>query len=111
MAIPILVTGDDISLSVTLKKNDLTFTIPPSTAAVHARIVSTNHKEVYSPTVEQFDTTPGADWPNSLVVVEFAPADTSAILYQGKALVEIQVDDNGKRTWFVTVKLVTGQIS
>jgi len=110
MATPLIVTGDDISVAVTLKKNDLTFDIP-LLSTVTARIVSTNHKEVYSGEVVQSNSTPGADWPNSLVVVEFAPADTNTITYQGKALIEVQVDDNGKRTWFVTVKLITGQIS
>lgn len=110
MAIPILVTGDDLSVAVTLKKNDLVFDIPIA-STVTARLVSTKHTEVYSGEVEQFSTTPGADWSQSLVVVEFAPADTSTIIYQGKALLEIQVDDNGKRTWFATVKIVTGQIS
>ena len=110
MATPLIVTGDDISITVTLKKNDLTFNIP-LISTVTARIVSTNHKEVYSGSVVQSNSASGADWPNSLVIVDFVPADTSTLTYQGKALVEIQVDDNGKRTWFVTVKLITGQIT
>ena len=110
MATPILVTGDDLSIAVTLKKNDLTFDIPIA-STVTAKLVSTNHSTVYSAEAVQFSTTPGADWSNSLVVVEFAPADTASITYQGKALLEIQVDDNGKRTWFATVKIVTGQIA
>lgn len=110
MAIPILVTGDDLSVVATLKKNDLVFNIPIA-SVVTAKLVSTNHSTVYSSEAVQVSTTPGADWTNSLVVVEFAPADTSAITFQGKALLEIQVDDNGKSTWFSAVKIVTGQIA
>lgn len=107
-----LVTGDDIAIPVTLKVNGATFNIP-GTATVKARLVSTDHSAVITGGLEavQSDASPGADWANSLVVVEFAGADTSAITYQGKALIEIQVDDNGKRTWFVTVKVVTGNIA
>lgn len=109
-----LVTGDDIAIPVTLKVNGATFTIP-GTATVKARLVRTDHSEPIPGSLEavQSDAAPGADWANSLVVVEFAGSDTSGIVAadQGKALIEIQVDDNGKRTWFVSVKLVLGQIA
>lgn len=107
-----LITGDDIAIPVTLKINGQTFTIPP-TATVEAQLVLPDHTGTWPGALKavQSESAPGADWANSLVMVEFAGADTVAIADQGKALIEIQVDDNGKRTWFVTVKVVLGQIA
>jgi hypothetical protein len=114
MATPEVITGDDISLPVTLKINGATFNIP-GTATVTAQLVKTDHSGAVTGALAavQSDAAPGADWPNSLVVIEFAPTDTSGISAddQGKALIEIQVDDGSKRTWFVTVKIVKGNIA
>lgn len=109
MSTPVLVTGDDISLSVTLKKNGVPFTINPS-ATVTGMLVSQSRVEALTEAIAQSDTTTGADWANSLVVVKFASADTAAITTQGAAILEIQVDDGGKRTWFVLVTIARGNI-
>ena len=110
MSTPIIVTGDNISLPVTLKKNGATFVIDAA-ATVKAMIVSRDHRESLTAAVAQVSTAAGADWPNSLVVVEFAPADTSGIAFQGEALIEIEVTEGIKKTWFVTVEIVRGNIA
>ena len=110
MAIPTLITGDDIIVPVPLTKNDATFVISGS-ATVKARLVSIDHKSAYSAEVTQSSATSGANWGASLVVVKFAPGDTADVTFQGLALLEVQVDDAGvKTTWFGQVVLVKGNI-
>lgn len=115
MDIPMIVTGDDVSIPVQLKKGvgdavPAPFAISVS-ATVKARIVATNHESTLSAEVTQSRAAPGADWANSLVVVQFSGTDTSAITFQGKAKVEIQVDDGGKQTWWIETKVRRGNIS
>ena len=107
---PVLVTGDDISLSATLRVDNATFAIDTG-ATVEASIVDPTHKTVLAGPVAQNSATPGADWANSLVIVTFSSTDTASITHQGKAILEIQVNDNGKRTWFKTIVLVLGTIA
>jgi len=107
---PCLTAGDDINWLVTLYKDDATFNIP-DTATVTARFISTDHSEAYTAEVTQDDATPGADWPNSLIAVVMSEADTGVITYQGPAELEIQVDDNGKSTFFGCCLIKQGQIS
>lgn len=107
--IPVLVTGDDISLPVTLKKNGATFAID-SGATVVGQLVSRDRKKTYTEEVSQSNAAP-ADWTNSLVDITFLSVHTADITEQGPALLEIQVDDGGKRTWFVAVNIVRGNIA
>jgi len=109
MSQPKLVTGDDLAIPVTLKKDGVVFAIA-DTATVKARLVSVDHDAVYCDEIGQSKDTTGADWSNSLVVVVVASTDTVDMTHQGLALLEIQVDDDGKRTWFVIVNIVTGNI-
>lgn len=109
MSLPVIVTGDDVAMSVTLYKNSATFEIDAG-ATVSARFVLAEHTGVLTDAIAQVSTATGADWANSLVMVEFSSAVTGAIKQQGEALVEIQVDDSGKRTWFVAVEIVRGQV-
>jgi hypothetical protein len=109
MATPTLVSGDDIVMSVQLYKDGATFNINAG-ATVEARLVSLEHDEYYTDPVVQSNSAPGAAWATSLVTVEFAEADTLNVTHQGAALLEIQVDDNGKSTWFEGVAIVTGTI-
>jgi len=106
---PKIVTGDDVTLPVTLKKNGATFDM--SSAAVKAAIVSNSRTTKFTGDVAQSSGTSGADWLNSLVVVVFSSTDT-AISATGPAWIEIQVDDGGlKTTWFVGVELLQGNIA
>lgn len=109
MTIPILTTGDDFTLPVILKKNTLAFAISGG-GIVKARLVSVDRQTMLSVEVNQVSSTPGADWANSLVVITLPAAATAGAQYQGLALLEIQVADSAKITWFVTVKIVRGSI-
>ena len=110
MAIPTLVTGDDVTLPVTLKKNDATFSINPA-ASVKVRLVSSDHTAALSDEVAQSSLTSGADWAHSLVVVVLPAATSGVITTYGAAKLEIQVADSGKTTWFVPVTVIRGTIA
>ena len=110
MSVPKLVTGDDIVLPVTLKKNGVTFTIAP-TAVVYAMLVNKTRTKKYTESIAQLNSATGADWANSLVVVELASVDTIEIPNSvNSELLEIQVNDDGRRTWFATVDIIKGNI-
>jgi hypothetical protein len=114
-AIQDIITGDDIILAVTLKRNGAIFPIDDSSSAgseVKAMLVSTDHKKKYmTEPVIQSSTADGADWEQGIVVIQFSESDTSEIIYQGNALIEIQVEKDGiKKTWFVLINIVKGNI-
>lgn len=105
-----IVTGDDVAIPVQLKKGGSTFTIDGG-ATVKAAIVTPERDELLSTTVTCSNIATGADWDNSLVVVEMTSAQTAAITTYGNALVEVQVDDSGKLTWAAPIYVARGLIS
>ena len=105
-----IVTGDDVALPVTLKKDNATFTIAPG-ATVKASIVSLDRAAILIAAVTVSNAAPGADWANSLVVVEFTSIETLGVIVYDPALLEIQVDDGGKLTWFVNLDITKGTIA
>jgi hypothetical protein len=114
MGTPLVVTGDDFSVQVQLKRGIEGATAPftiSGTGSVKARLVSVDHKQTYTAEVSQIRDLPGADWSNSLVVINFSASDTAAIIYQGKAKIEIQVTDPLKSTWWVDCTIRKGNIA
>jgi len=115
MAKPLVVTGDDFSVSVQLKKGVGAATPAPfaisGSGAVKARLVAFDHASTYSAEVTQSSSAPGADYSTSLVTVQFAGADTTSITYQGEAKIEIQVADPTKTTWWVVCEIRKGNIA
>jgi hypothetical protein len=109
MALPYIVTGDDTLLPVTLKKDGVTFPIS-GTGVVKVKVVSEDHGKAYTEEVSQSRLTSGANWTNSLVVVLIPGSYTSAIKFQGKAYLEIQVADPLKTSWFVQVEIIRGHV-
>lgn len=115
MATPTLVTGDDLSFPTVLRKKPFgssiysTFSIDPG-ATIFARLVSTDRENVYTPEIAQVTDEQGADLANSLIIIAFTSAETIDIAHQGGALLEVQVDDGGKLTWFASVRINRGQI-
>ncbi len=108
-----LVTGDDSVLPVQLNKNDAPFVIDTG-AEVKASIISKDRKTVLIPPVAVLEATAGSSWINSEVVVSFTEAETLAIptsYYDKSVLLEIQVNDGGKLTWFLVIKIVQGTIT
>jgi hypothetical protein len=105
-----IVTGDDVAISSTLKRNGSTFLISP-TATVSASLIKTDHSTILLGPVDQVSTASGADWSNSLVIVEFTSAQTGAITYTGEALLEVQVNDSGKTTFFAVISIIAGTIA
>ena len=106
----VIVTGDDVALPVTLKKDGATFSIDAG-ATVQASIVLPDGSVTLVSAVTCSNAATGADWDNSLVVVEFSSAETGAVTDYVPAKVEIQVDDSGKLTWFVGVVIEKGSIA
>jgi len=116
MTTPTLVTGDDISFPTVLRKKVTgatvytTFVIDPS-AIIIARLVSTDRESTYTAEITQVTAESGSDLPNSLIIIAFTSAETIDILHQGGALLEIQVDEGGKRTWFTPIRIKRSQIA
>ena len=69
-----IVTGDHARLPVRLRKAGATF--DASAATIVAAIVTENHSDKLSGDVTQDSGANGADWANSLIIVEFPPAET-----------------------------------
>jgi len=109
MSIPTITTGDDVSIAATLTKDGASFTIDPGDT-VEASIVSRYKSTVLISPVAQSSSANGADWANSLVVVNFTSAQT-AVDFAGLAFLEVQVDDGTKQTFFSSIKLVKGTIA
>lgn len=109
MAIEIVI-GDDAVIAATLKKDDAVFAIDAG-ATVQACIISTDHETRLSDIVTCSNIATGSDWDNSLVIVEMSQANTASIATPGPAILEIQVDDTIKETFFGTVYCTKGQIS
>lgn len=106
----VLVAGDDMVLAVALKKDGAAFAIAAG-ATVKAALISQDRKRLLCGPVTCSNDAFGADWPNSLVMVLFPSAATSAITEFKPALLEIEVHDGGKLTWFADVKIVNGKIT
>jgi hypothetical protein len=104
-----IIAGDDSDYAAQLYKDAATFTIDAG-ATVEARLISIDRQTTYTDVLTCSNGASGADWANSLVVVEIAEADTLAITYSGMALLEIQVDDSGKITFFGSVVIALGTI-
>ena len=104
-----IVTGDDAVFTAQLKKDDSTFSIDAG-ATVKAMLVSLDRTTSYSAVVTLSSSTTGSDWVHSLVIVVFSAAETTAITNLGSALLEVQVDDTIKETFFGAVTVIQGQI-
>lgn len=105
-----IVTGDDVSLLAKLKLDGASFAID-SGATVKGSLVSMD-KTILIAAVTVLSTEPGADWSISEVVVPFTSSATAAIPDSelGDALLEVQVDDSGKDTWFLSTDIEKGTI-
>jgi hypothetical protein len=111
MSTPYIVTGDNTALPVQLKKNRAVFNIPQD-AVVKVAIVSSDHGVAYTAAVEQSYAATGADWANSLIVLELPAEETANVSYSGPAKLEVQVTNDGvDDTWFVDVELIRGHVS
>ena len=105
----ILVTGDDINIEQTLTKNGVTFPID-SGATIQASLITRDRTTVLVAPVAVLEATPGSSWVNSKIIILFSESDTATITEFGPILLEIQVDDGGKLTWFVKLELSKGTI-
>ena len=105
-----IVTGDDATLPVVLTKDGATFTIDPG-AQIFAAVTDKTKKKTLLAATPVSEAAAGSDWANSLVVVVFSSVNTAAVTYTGRAVLEIQVDDNGKLTWFDEIEIIKGTIS
>lgn len=111
---PEVVQGDDLELGVTLKRKRAgdaslaTFTISNG-ADVKAQFVDISKNITIGPEVTcQFGAT-GADWANSLVVIEMTSAQSGTIMHTGMAYARVRVTDNSKRnTYYAPVEIIEG---
>ena len=91
-------TGDDVAIFVQCKLDGATFVIDPG-ATVEA-VISYGGSPV-STVITCLDSDTGADWPNSLVVVEMTAAQTATLPVGKLCALEVRVDDSGKTTFCV----------
>lgn len=105
-----IVMGDDAEIVVELKKDKALFNIP-LTAIIKAALVTTDHKQILIPEVSVANNHPDGDWTISTIVVPFTEEQTSAIPYDGMALIEVQVNDSGKLTFFTDIQVLSGKVA
>ena len=106
----VIVTGYDVALPVTLKKDGSTFAIDAG-ATIKASLISVDRNTVLIAPVTLNNSEQGTDLASSLIIVKFLSAATSLITTYEPAHIEIQVDDAGKTPWFVSVDIEKGTIS
>lgn len=104
-----IVTGDDAKIIVMLMANGKSFVINPG-AIVTAAVVSSDHKTRLTDIVPVHLDAPDTDLSRSTIVVLIPSIQTAAINVFKPALLEIQVNDTGKQTWFADVSIIKGQI-
>jgi len=110
MAVPQVISGDDIAIPVQLDINQVPVVISPS-ATVKAAIVSSDRSRKIIGDSLLSDAIGGSSWATGLVIVTFAATDTAAIDSFGNALIEIQVADPLKQTWQIPVNVQKGLIA
>ena len=105
MAKVILFTGDEWSVPVTLKKDNIPFDVSAATE-IKAILSDSDGKNpvILIPEVVLNPVAAGANWSNGIVVVEFAAVDT-APLTANLGYIEIQVDFLGTRTTWPRVQV------
>lgn len=111
---PEIVQGDDIELGVTLKRKRAgdaaltTFNISNG-ATVVAQFVDISKTVTFGPEVTLAFGATGADWANSLVVVEMTAAESAQITHTGMSYCRVRVTDTGKRnTYYAPVEILEG---
>lgn len=111
MSVATIVTGDDTIITAQLLKNGSNFRID-SGANIKASLITKDRRNILIPPVTADSNEVDSDWFNSLIIIKFTSAETDAIPKNkiGGALLEIQVNDGGKLTWFQTVKILQGTI-
>ena len=105
-----IITGYNVTEAVTLKKDGSTFSIAAD-STVKVGIVNRNHNGVYVEPITQDRNAVGADYDNSLIVVEIPSTATSSITDQGSAFFEIAITDadgTTGRPWFLAATIITG---
>jgi len=106
---PTLVTGDDTTLVVQLKKDSASFTIA-NTAIVRATIIDKRGNRILSGITTCLHTAPGAVWSSSKIIVNFTSTNTASIVEYGDAKLEIEVQDGSTLTWFSNITIAKGNI-
>ena len=109
MAIEI-VTGDDKSLPLVLSVDGVVEPIN-QVAVIKVAIIDEGHTQKWLNEVTVDTSAAGSDLDNGLIVVAWTEAETGAISSLGRALLEIQVDDGGKDTYFAEVTIINGLIA
>jgi len=111
---PILTTGNDIAIPVTLRYS-IDGVVQPldlSGMIIKAAIVSVDRQVLLSQNIVSLsETANGADYLNSKVIVEFPPSETAQITKTiTQAVIEIKVYGTLNRTWAVPVDIHRGFI-
>ncbi len=104
-----IVTGNDISELLQLKKSSATFNIQTG-ATVKAAIVSFDQSTLLAGPFTMLSTDSGADWTTSLLSL-IVDSSLTNDLTPVKAKLEVSVDDLDKESWFFNAEIVKGNIA
>jgi len=110
MKTPKIITGTDRQLTATWTVNGSVTPISPA-AIVRFIMVSKDKETTYTNILTADRNHPSADWPHGLIALVFPSTETSAINARGLAMVELQVEDAGKKLGtFFPVNIVKGNL-
>jgi len=104
-----LIVGDDFIVPVTLKKNGATFNISNS-AVVSVAVIKADRSGLLSAILTSNRLAVGANWAQSLIIVNIPAATTALLSSFGAAKLEIQVYDTTKQTWFADITITKSNI-
>lgn len=104
-----VVSGNDISDLLQLKKNNATFNIPNG-ATVKAVLVSYDRATLLAGPFTMLNTDDGADWTTSLLSLIVADTLTDG-LDPAKIKLEVMVDDTDRESWFFDAEIVQGNVA
>ena len=90
-----IVKGDDISLTITVKRDAAVVDISAATTVTVALINNTT----IALSGAAASGTSGADWTNGVIVILFTAIETDTLTANNFLHVEVEVDDSGISSW------------
>lgn len=109
-----LVTGDPFIKTINLLKcndnGEFSFNIPTN-VDVTVAVITADHTRLLTSAVAVSSSEPGSNWSTSIIVVNIPKTETQAIDELGIAMLEIQVNDGGEKTFFAAINIINGLIN
>jgi hypothetical protein len=108
MSLPMVVSGDDITITGTLLEDDLPIAIPGD-AIIQAGVIN-GAGGILIGVIEQTSSAPNADWANGVIVCQFPAASTGGIP-TGQYTLVVELFIGGARTTFLAqIRIVAASL-